>query len=244
MSAAAAVIPVTAVAVTAGVARSSTQTTPYSLSGLPAQSRQPSVASLPITAGPRFATTQHTAASLSVGANVDMIGSSDVVQQSVINGTNVFTCNPGKDTAQNETTIASQGSTLIGGANDCRLYEPSENRYDGSGGFYRSTNSGSTWHAGFLPGLVRANTGAPGPYESAGDPAVASGPNGTFWYANLAFNRSDAANSVAVSRSTNGGKTWLTHFVIQTSAQQGTVLSTTRSGWQPIRATPAGTPRM
>src|SRR5579859_162873 len=74
---------------------------------------------------------------------------------------------------------------LSPGANDYRLYEPSENRYDSSGGVYRSTDGGTTWSAGFLPGLVRADTAAPGPYESAGDPAVVAGPKGTFWYSNL-----------------------------------------------------------
>src|SRR5579859_4873042 len=67
---------------------------------------------------------------------------------------------------------------LSPGANDYRLYEPSENRYDSSGGVYRSTDGGTTWSAGFLPGLVRADTAAPGPYESAGDPAVVVGPKG------------------------------------------------------------------
>src|SRR5207253_6058250 len=42
-----------------------------------------------------------------------------------------------------------------------------------------------------------------------------------FWYANLAFNRTDNANSVAVSRSENGGATWSTSFVLQTSAADG-----------------------
>src|SRR5436853_601605 len=79
----------------------------------------------------------------------------------------------------------------------------------------------ATWIAGFLPGLVRANAIAPGPYEAAGDPSVAAGPNNVFWYANLAFNRTDNANSVAVSRSENGGATWSTSFVLQTSAADG-----------------------
>jgi hypothetical protein len=48
-----------------------------------------------------------------------------------------------------------------------------------------------------------------------------AGPKGTFWYANIAFDRTDAANSVAVSRSTNGGKSWSTNFVVQTPANQG-----------------------
>jgi hypothetical protein len=179
------------------------------------------VATTPVTSGTTYPGAALSAASVTAGANVDVIGSNDVTQQATINGVSVFTCNPGKDTAQNETTIAASGSTLVAGANDYRLYEPTENRYDSSGGFYRSTEGGTTWSAGFLPGLVRADTAAPGPYESAGDPAVVAGPKGTFWYANIAFDRTDAANSVAVSRSTNGGNSWSTSFVVQTPANQG-----------------------
>jgi Neuraminidase (sialidase) len=203
---------------------SSSPPTPFALSGLPAESRGPSVATTPVTSGVTFGHASVSTASVTAGTNIDVIGNNDVTQQATINGISVFTCNPGKDTAQNETTIASSGSTLVAGANDYRLYEPSENRYDSSGGFYRSPNDGTTWSAGFLPGLVRADTAAPGPYESAGDPAVVAGPNGTFWYANIAFDRTDAANAVAASRSADGGKTWSTHFVIQTPAKQGTAL--------------------
>jgi hypothetical protein len=42
-----------------------------------------------------------------------------------------------------------------------------------------------------------------------------SGPNGTFWNANIAFDRTDAANAIAVSRSADGGQTWSTHFVVR-----------------------------
>ncbi len=193
----------------------------FAVSGLAAQSRGPRVALTPVTRGRAYPRAARSAASVTGGANVDVVGSNDVVQQATINGTSVFTCNPGKGAAQNETTIAASGSTLVAGANDYRLYEPSENRYDASGGFYRSADGGRTWSAGFLPGLVRGNTAAPGPYESAGDPAVAAGPKGTFWYANIAFDRSDLANAIAVSRSTDGGKTWSTHYVVQTSATAG-----------------------
>src|SRR5260370_3916405 len=120
--------------------------TPFSLSGLPAESRGPSVATTPVTSG-SHPSARLSAGSVSTGANVNVIGSNDVVQQATINGVDVFTCNPGKDTAQNETTIASSGSTLVAGANDYRLYEPSENRYDASCGFYRSANNGTTWSA-------------------------------------------------------------------------------------------------
>jgi hypothetical protein len=233
----AAAIPATSMAVITAMAApgaaASTPHTPFGLSGLPAQSRGPKVAPglaspstpsapAPSGSGPGYHAASPSAAFVKAGRNVDVIGGSDVAQQGTINGVSVNTCNPGKNAAQNETTIASNGSTLIGGTNDYRLYEPSENRYDSGGGVYRSTDGGKTWSAGFLPGLVRASTAAPGPYESAGDPAVAPGtqPN-VFWYANLAFNRSDAANSVAVSRTADGGRTWSTHFVVQTSAADG-----------------------
>jgi hypothetical protein len=236
----AAAIPATSMAVITAMAApgaaASTPHTPFGLSGLPAQSRGPKVAPglaspgtpsapAPSGSGPGYHAAPQSAAFVKAGPNVDVIGGSDVAQQGTINGVSVSTCNPGKDAAQNETTIASNGSTLIGGTNDYRLYEPSENRYDSSGGVYRSTDGGKTWAVGFLPGLVRASTASPGPYESAGDPAVASGtqPN-VFWYANLAFNRSDAANSVAVSRTADGGRTWSTHFVVQTSAADGATI--------------------
>src|SRR5258708_38217407 len=153
---------------------SSSPSTPFSLSGLPAQSRAPSAATTPVTSGTTYRGAALSAASLTAGTNVDVIGNNDVTQQATINGVNVFTCNPGKDTAQNETTIASSGSTLVAGTNDYRLYEPSENRYDSSGGFYRSTDGGTTWSAGFLPRPVRADTAAPRPYSYAGgSPALA-----------------------------------------------------------------------
>ena len=199
---------------------------PFEVSGLPGLTRG-------FTARPAFEAVSSAPATLSptagpaVGGNINVIGSNDVVQQGTINGKTVKTCNPGKEAAQNETTIAANPdnpANLVAGANDYRLYEPSENRYDASGGVYRSADAGATWSAAFLPGLVRANVAAPGPYESAGDPAVAAGPAGTFWYANIAFDRTDAANAVAASRSTDGGKTWVTHYVLQTSAVGGLTL--------------------
>jgi hypothetical protein len=213
-----------ALASATGAARAGSPHTPFSVSGLAALSRGPRVATIPVAKGRTYRRAALPAATVTPGANVNVIGNNDVTQQGTINGVSVNTCNPGKHAAQNETTIAAHGSTFVGGANDYRLYEPSENRYDSSGGFYRSTDGGSHWSAGFLPGLVRGNTAAPGPYESAGDPAVVAGPNGTFWYANIAFDRSDAANSVAASPSSDGGKTWSTHFVTRTPANQGSAV--------------------
>jgi hypothetical protein len=53
---------------------------------------------------------------------------------------------------------------------------------------------------------------------------VAAGPAGTFWYANLAFDRTDNANAVAASRSLDGGKSWTTNYVFTTSAADGAKL--------------------
>ncbi|HET7036022.1 MAG TPA: sialidase family protein [Thermomicrobiaceae bacterium] len=198
---------------------------PFGFSGFAAQGKGQPFVTLPARGGARYpAAKPVSSGGLSVGSNVNIIGKSDVVQQAMIDGVDVQTCNAGMQTAQNETPIAvnpGNADNLVAGANDYRLYEASENRYDGSGGFYRSTDGGKSWSTGFLPGLVRANGG---PYESAGDPAIAAGPSNTFWYANLVFNRGDDASGVAASRSTDGGATWTTSFVLQTSAAEGATL--------------------
>ena len=168
-----------------------------------------------------------------IGDNVNVIGANDVRMRAKIGGKKVFTCNPGKQTPQNETSLAvnpNNPNNLVGGVNDYRLYVPSENRYDGGGGFFCSTDGGKSWTVGNLPGLVTADPDAPGIYETAGDPAVAAGPNNVFWYANLARNRTDDASAIAVSRSTDGGATWKTTFAIQTSAEEGKTIFNDK-GW-------------
>lgn len=160
--------------------------------------------------------------------NVNVIGKNDVMQKKKIDGITVYTCNPGKQTPQNETAVAvnpNDANNLVAGVNDYHLYVPSENRYDSGGGVFLSTDGGKQWSVSNLPGLVTAYTDSPGAYETAADPAIAAGPDNVFWYANIAFNRSDDANAIAVSRSADGGETWATNFVIQTSATDGTYIS-------------------
>lgn len=155
---------------------------------------------------------------VSVERNVNVIGSHDVVARATINGKRTGVCAPGKQVAQNETTIAVNPENplnLVGGANDYRLFNPALKRYDGAGGFYRSTDGGKSWTVGMLPKLVRTNAKSRGPYDTAGDPAISAGPQNTFWYANIAFDRDRIRNSIAVSRSTDGGKTWTTSFVVK-----------------------------
>ncbi|MCI0415515.1 glycoside hydrolase [bacterium] len=200
---------------------------PFYASGLVLENRGDAGATLFTLQKNQYQNVDRSSASLLIGANVNVIGSSDPFTQEFINGLATAECNPTKHTAQNEFSIAINRKdplNLIIGANDYRLYNPVSNRYDGSGGYFRSTDGGLTWTTGLLPGLVQANTENPGPYQTAGDPAIASGPNNIFWYSNIAFNRTDDANSVAVSRSTDGGETWKTTYVVQTSSIEGEAL--------------------
>jgi hypothetical protein len=148
--------------------------------------------------------------------NVNMIGSFDVVGQSSFEGKKVGYCTPGKQVPQNEVAgeVNPQNPlNLVAGANDYRLInqlDPSDFRYDGSGGYYRTVNGGKTWTVGLLPGMVRWNQKAPGKYTSTSDPTIAASIRNTFWYCNLVFNRDLSATAIGISRSTNGGLNWKT----------------------------------
>src|SRR5215208_3784217 len=84
--------------------------------------------------------------------------------------------------------------------------------FDGGGsaiGFATSTNGGSTWTRGFLPGLTKFQ--GSGPYDRASDPAVAYDPQDNVWLiSSLALSEAGGVHGAAVvtSRSTNGGLTW------------------------------------
>src|SRR5213083_3206642 len=117
-------------------------------------------------------------------------------------------------TAQNETPLAVNplnSSNWITGANDWN--------YNDGCAVNASFDGGRTWTAtlpnGFIPGLTEFTNdpAVPGTgiYEAAGDPAVAFGPDGTAYFACQAFIFSQPPFPIAlfVSRSTDGGRTWL-----------------------------------
>src|SRR3954470_14869430 len=103
--------------------------------------------------------------------------------------------------ASGSTVIAAQqvGRFFDGGATDI--------------GFSRSTDGGSTWTAGFLPGLTATSglgesSGAP--YERVSDPSVAFDARHGVWLVSsipIPF-AGGAVPTVFVSRSTDGGATW------------------------------------
>ncbi|OLB64627.1 MAG: neuraminidase [Actinobacteria bacterium 13_2_20CM_2_72_6] len=141
-------------------------------------------------------------------------------------GTNTVGTQAGCSTAQNETTIAVNPynpRNLVAGSNDYRLFNSREQRNDASGFAYTTFDGGRTWKDVVLPKLT-FQTGATGQLtimDSAGDPAIAFGPNNTVYYANLVFSRAtvpagdQAASGLTVSVSHDGGLTWGDPSIVQ-----------------------------
>jgi len=86
-------------------------------------------------------------------------------------------------------------------------------------GFATSTNGGTTWTSGFLPGITRFRGG--GPFDRASDPAVAFDPRHNVWMiSSLALLESGGVHGAAVvtSRSADGGLTWSNPVTTATGA--------------------------
>ena len=75
-------------------------------------------------------------------------------------------------------------------------------------GFATSTNNGTSWTSGVLPGIT-GFTNPPGPYARVSDPSVAfDRRHGVWMVSSLALNASVSGAAVIATRSTNGGLTW------------------------------------
>jgi len=135
----------------------------------------------------------------------------DAIVNDPVNNTGAS--NLGCRTPQNETTIAvdpNNPNHLVAGANDYRVCCDFTGLNDATGGAYTSFDGGATWTNVMVPGLT-AETGGQGQFtkvDSAGDPAMTIGPDGTVYYANIVFSRISPASGVAVSISHDGGLTW------------------------------------
>jgi hypothetical protein len=116
-------------------------------------------------------------------------------------------------TAQNETPIAVNPldpQNFVVGGNDWN--------YNDGCSVNASTDGGRSWTAtlpnGFLPGVTRYTNdpavAGTGRYDYGGDPAVAFGPNGVAYFACFGYQASPPYNvALLLSRSTDGGRTWL-----------------------------------
>jgi hypothetical protein len=113
-----------------------------------------------------------------------------------------FTVGPGQHATEVEPHVLGFGATLVAAFQTGRIF-------GGGGtaiGWATSTDSGSTWSHGFLPGLTTGNGG--GPYSAASDPAVAyDAKHGVWIIATLPIGNTSTP-AVVVSRSTDGGFTW------------------------------------
>ena len=114
-----------------------------------------------------------------------------------------FTVGPGQHATEVEPHMLSNGSTLVAAFQTGRIAPGGATAI----GWATSTDGGSTWTQGFLPGLTTGNGG--GPYDAASDPAVAyDAKHGVWMIASLPISNTTTTVAVVVSRSTDGGFTW------------------------------------
>src|SRR5581483_7881061 len=98
------------------------------------------------------------------------------------------------------------GSTIVAATQVGRNYNGGSSNI----GWGRSSNGGTTWTHGFLPGLT-VNSTPPGPYTRASDPSVAYDAKHGVWLINslgLTGGNNVAGAAAVVNRSTDGGNTW------------------------------------
>lgn len=114
-----------------------------------------------------------------------------------------FTVGPGQHATEVEPHMLASGSTVVSAFQTGRIAPGGATAI----GWATSTDGGSTWAHGFLPGLTTGNGG--GPYDAASDPAVAfDAKHGVWMIASLPISNTGETPAVVVSRSTDGGFTW------------------------------------
>jgi hypothetical protein len=120
-----------------------------------------------------------------------------------------FTNSTSQHATQVEPDTLSSGNTIVSAFQSGRFT-------DGGGsdiGFATSTDGGSTWTNGFLPGITpyvgSGGQGGGGTFARVSDPSVAFDAKLNVWLiASLPLNASVTGAGVIVSRSTNGGLAW------------------------------------
>ena len=123
-----------------------------------------------------------------------------------------YTVGPGQHATEVEPHMLANGSTLVAAFQTGRIV-------DGGGtdiGWATSTDGGTTWKHGFLPGLTKGE--GTGPYDAASDPAVAyDASHGVWMIASLPIAATQTP-AVVVNRSTDGGLTWQDPVSVDASA--------------------------
>jgi len=115
-----------------------------------------------------------------------------------------FTVAPGQHATEVEPHMISNGTTMVAAFQVGRI--PKDPAPHGGGiaiGWATSTDAGSTWIPGFLPGLTKGE--GSGPYDAASDPVVAFDAKHTVWMiASLPLANASQTPAVVVSRSSDG----------------------------------------
>ena len=114
-----------------------------------------------------------------------------------------FTVGPGQHATEVEPHVLANGNTLVAAFQTGRIAPGGATAI----GWATSTDGGTSWTHGFLPGLTSGNGN--GPYSAASDPAVAFDAKHDVWMiASLPISNTAETAAVVVSRSTDGGFTW------------------------------------
>jgi len=113
-----------------------------------------------------------------------------------------FTVPPGQHATEVEPHVLANGSTIVAAFQTGRIAPGGATDI----GWATSTDGGSTWSHGFLPGLTTGE--GSGPYSAVSDPAVAFDAAHNVWMIASLPIGSFQTPAVVVSRSTDGGLTW------------------------------------
>jgi len=127
-------------------------------------------------------------------------------------GPNVLANQDPTTQAQNEPSIdvnPADPNHIIATSNDYRLRVDPPPEHDVRAGYYVSFDGGHTWQG---DGIIDIST-IPNTF-AAGDPAIAIHDLNNVYYSYIAFNRITNDGGVAVSKSTDGGLTWLNPVVV------------------------------
>ncbi len=124
-----------------------------------------------------------------------------------------YTIGPGQHATEVEPHMMANGNTLVAAFQTGRISPGGATDI----GWATSTDGGSTWSHGFLPGLTTGE--GSGPYDAASDPAVAyDAKHGIWMIASLPLSSTLQTPAVVVSRSTDG-LTWQNPVSVDATAE-------------------------
>jgi hypothetical protein len=124
-----------------------------------------------------------------------------------------FTNGDSQHATQVEPDTFAFGSTVVSAFQSGRFFDGGSSDI----GFATSLDGGTTWSHGFLPSMT-VNSTPTGPYARVSDPAVAyDAKHGIWMIASLGLSGGGAGLAVLVSRSKDGGTTWMAPVTVATT---------------------------